>query len=104
MILRPPRSTRTDTLFPYTTLFRSPSWFFCAAIKCLEMPIFVRAHNPPMKLKCVVAIHDHPPGVRVWVAKMLLSIARECEVLFPAKISARAHGLLQNLQLSPLTA
>src|SRR3546814_16985705 len=32
MILRPPRSTRTDTLFPYTTLFRSarrsgrPEW------------------------------------------------------------------------------
>src|SRR3546814_2062336 len=26
MIRRPPRSTRTDTLFPYTTLFRS-----CAA-------------------------------------------------------------------------
>src|SRR3546814_9533988 len=25
MILRPPRSTRTDTLFPYTTLFRSRS-------------------------------------------------------------------------------
>src|SRR3546814_11931412 len=23
MMLRPPRSTRTDTLFPYTTLFRS---------------------------------------------------------------------------------
>src|SRR3546814_10805131 len=28
MIRRPPRSTRTDTLFPYTTLFRSydPLW------------------------------------------------------------------------------
>src|SRR3546814_19211339 len=29
MIRRPPRSTRTDTLFPYTTLFRSapnPMW------------------------------------------------------------------------------
>src|SRR3546814_8603549 len=25
VIPRPPRSTRTDTLFPYTTLFRSPS-------------------------------------------------------------------------------
>src|SRR3546814_3194375 len=25
MIRRPPRSTRTDTPFPYTTLFRSPS-------------------------------------------------------------------------------
>src|SRR3546814_20324381 len=26
MIRRPPRSTRTDTLFPYTTLFRSESF------------------------------------------------------------------------------
>src|SRR3546814_4069260 len=25
MMRRPPRSTRTDTLFPYTTLFRSPA-------------------------------------------------------------------------------
>src|SRR3546814_12065282 len=29
MIRRPPRSTRTDTRFPYTTLFRSPR-FDCA--------------------------------------------------------------------------
>src|SRR3546814_5856506 len=29
MIRRPPRSTRTDTLFPYTTLFRS---IFCVSI------------------------------------------------------------------------
>src|SRR3546814_9497580 len=27
MIRRPPRSTRTDTLFPYTTLFRSGALF-----------------------------------------------------------------------------
>src|SRR3546814_5262827 len=26
MIRRPPRSTRTDTLFPYTSLFRSVEW------------------------------------------------------------------------------
>src|SRR3546814_10826435 len=26
MILRPPRSTRTDTLFPYTALLRSKNW------------------------------------------------------------------------------
>src|SRR3546814_6862003 len=26
MIRRPPRSTRTDTLFPYTTLFRAANW------------------------------------------------------------------------------
>src|SRR3546814_18903497 len=29
MIRRPPRSTRTDTLFPYTTLFRSHGLLFC---------------------------------------------------------------------------
>src|SRR3546814_4404348 len=28
MIRRPPRSTRTDTLFPYTTLFRSKLGFY----------------------------------------------------------------------------
>src|SRR3546814_957341 len=32
MIRRPPRSTRTDTLFPYTTLFRS-TWN-----ECRELP------------------------------------------------------------------
>src|SRR3546814_19407652 len=31
MIRRPPRSTRTDTLFPYTTLFRSQSSQACAS-------------------------------------------------------------------------
>src|SRR3546814_14219915 len=30
MIRRPPRSTRTDTLFPYTTLFRSSAESFAA--------------------------------------------------------------------------
>src|SRR3546814_4238046 len=30
MIRRPPRSTRTDTLFPYTTLFRSIAALFTA--------------------------------------------------------------------------
>src|SRR3546814_21022628 len=31
MIRRPPRSTRTDTLFPYTTLFRSGRTFLGVA-------------------------------------------------------------------------
>src|SRR3546814_17728258 len=33
MIRRPPRSTRTDTLFPYTTLFRSPAELGVAVTK-----------------------------------------------------------------------
>src|SRR3546814_2451697 len=46
MIRRPPRSTRTDTLFPYTTLFRSDAppadrhrlrSLHCARPRCLEL-------------------------------------------------------------------
>src|SRR3546814_13668548 len=40
MIRRPPRSTRTDTLFPYTTLFRSP-WLHsvaCSRPRAVQMP------------------------------------------------------------------
>src|SRR3546814_19389843 len=33
MIRRPPRSTRTDTLFPYTTLFRSDGGSVCTCFK-----------------------------------------------------------------------
>src|SRR3546814_11255025 len=40
MIRRPPRSTRTDTLFPYTTLFRS---FFAGAIDHFERNRFGNA-------------------------------------------------------------
>src|SRR3546814_1448030 len=36
MIRRPPRSTRTDTLFPYTTLFRSPR--YAAADRAARRP------------------------------------------------------------------
>src|SRR3546814_18460888 len=36
MIRRPPRSTRTDTLFPYTTLFRSPAIAVSAQIAAAD--------------------------------------------------------------------
>src|SRR3546814_15414135 len=51
MIRRPPRSTRTDTLFPYTTLFRS-----------VNHDPLVRALNRnlchPMRQKCSKALMD----------------------------------------------
>src|SRR3546814_7236263 len=49
MIRRPPRSTRTDTLFPYTTLFRSP------------IPLLDGGH--PM-FYAYEAAFRRPPGVR----------------------------------------
>src|SRR3546814_10438214 len=38
MIQRPPRSTRTYTLFPYTTLFRSLAWLDLAAQETAGKP------------------------------------------------------------------
>src|SRR3546814_7904681 len=50
MIRRPPRSTRTDTLFPYTTLFRSSpaeSWH-SKAVVIAAMPVaWVRHASAP---------------------------------------------------------
>src|SRR3546814_10603158 len=37
MIRRPPRSTRTDTLFPYTTLFRSVGLVLDKGIECVDI-------------------------------------------------------------------
>src|SRR3546814_3386421 len=42
MIRRPPSSTRTDTLFPYTTLFRS------ADMRCLNSTSAARGHPNPL--------------------------------------------------------
>src|SRR3546814_8520102 len=51
MIRRPPRSTRTDTLFPYTTLFRSLAKLlleetveYCT--KGLGLKVYVNAYPP----------------------------------------------------------
>src|SRR3546814_9043025 len=46
MIRRPPRSTRTDTLFPYTTLFRSPTPF-CREIERDPRPAPLRTSRYP---------------------------------------------------------
>src|SRR3546814_5602680 len=58
MIRRPPRSTRTDTLFPYTTLFRSQATrtqreLFLAG---LEQPVVKAAHM----LDRTQAVGRHP--------------------------------------------
>src|SRR3546814_2452846 len=43
MIRRPPRSTRTDTLFPYTTLFRSPPYsIFARGVEADVLPTCLR--------------------------------------------------------------
>src|SRR3546814_7864627 len=67
MILRPPRSTRTDTLFPYTTLFRSSyrrrhqgRAVYCAAAVHAATPV----HRRPDGKTAAAATVDHGDVVR----------------------------------------
>src|SRR3546814_14765711 len=43
MIRRPPRSTRTDTLFPYTTLFRSTADVVTTPLEAQTYGVYVQA-------------------------------------------------------------
>src|SRR3546814_605925 len=68
MIRRPPRSTRTDTLFPYTTLFRSPWPHGCprwwnASSRCIPTNSrkWLRSKSPPA---CRPAWNGFPPKSR----------------------------------------
>src|SRR3546814_4714088 len=47
MIRRPPRSTRTDTLFPYTTLFRSPHASHSPALRRVARSFGLCARREP---------------------------------------------------------
>src|SRR3546814_9706810 len=58
MIRRPPRSTRTDTLFPYTTLFRSDEG--------------EQEHHVAKVL--MGELGEVEPASDVWVAKMMVLI------------------------------
>src|SRR3546814_11163977 len=64
MIRRPPESTRTDTLFPYTTLCRS------VTATCVRVPVFVGhaksiniEFERPISAKQAQAILREAPGI-----------------------------------------
>src|SRR3546814_13432560 len=59
MIRRPPRSTRTDTLFPYTTLFRSQdasSWSSATACMACAPPASCRSEEHTSELQSLMRI------------------------------------------------
>src|SRR3546814_19986737 len=60
MIRRPPRSTRTDTLFPYTTLFRSLVVFVLGALFgfLLAAPAIMRRRREAARLRRELAKLD----------------------------------------------
>src|SRR3546814_19904900 len=66
MIRRPPRSTRTDTLFPYTTLFRSTNRVFAGLIARPEICL-----GPGKEARTVFEFKRVPIGARIGSARMV---------------------------------
>src|SRR3546814_16429244 len=68
MIRRPPRATRTDTLFPYTTLFRSNWRNWSSSLygrnAVPRFPPDVQRISPPARI-------GHGPPSRRWRARRL---------------------------------
>src|SRR3546814_7996999 len=75
MIRRPPRSTRTDTLFPYTTLFRSQGLrlgpnetIWAIALKLSAAPAIQKAIIGPGLRNHLMELHLPAPPVTPWAS------------------------------------
>src|SRR3546814_21043888 len=83
MIRLPPRSTRTDTLFPYTTLFRSLGFVYREIKQSLaDMEAMSRLLDESREIADAPAAGDLPAGAgRVEFAAVRLSYRLDREIL-----------------------
>src|SRR3546814_8654924 len=73
MIRRPPRSTRTDTLLPYTTRFRS-------ALRCREQPVAAEGDDA-----------ETGPAVPEGLRQIAAMLRREVEIIHRAGDRSEEH-------------
>src|SRR3546814_20605109 len=64
MLRRPPRSTRTDTLFPYTTLFRSIVSF--TGVRSGSLPSLIAAMSTTSRSGEDEILVNDKPDRRAW--------------------------------------
>src|SRR3546814_17861867 len=118
MILRPPRSTRTDTLFPYTTLFRSPQRcrdysVICFCQEHLQTWCPVAGRSPPEPVFCIESLEGifcagptparrwHELGTR-WRRDLIKIWRGSCLCKLPTSCSRhKANGECDGLPWSP---
>src|SRR3546814_1347039 len=98
MIRRPPRSTRTDTLFPYTTLFRSVLHDLLGAA-----PVVHQQPGQPHHVPVVRPVERHeprlgpPPGRRSEEhTSELQSLMRISYAVFCLKKKKKTHRHTSN--------
>src|SRR3546814_4423511 len=88
MIRRPPRSTRTGTLFPYTTLFRSSPGHDC--------------ESAGSKAKSPITVGDYRPGLVAFASAIRRrSEEHTSELQSLMRISYAVFCLKKKNQLSP---
>src|SRR3546814_14020358 len=99
MIRRPPRSTRTDTLFPYTTLFRSQH-FDADALQDLAQSIRESGVVQPIVLRTRVWGYELLAGERRWRAAQQAGLHEIPAILRDDLSDTEAFvlGLIENLQ------
>src|SRR3546814_17837622 len=97
MIRRPPRSTRTDTLFPYTTLVRS---FYCPGDSkiYLDLDFFRTLHErfgaPRDFAQPYVIAHEVGHHVQ-----NLLGLSQQVRAAQPRRAETEAHAMSVMLEL-----
>src|SRR3546814_3615900 len=108
MLRLPPRSTRTDTLFPYTTLFRSPLMSGVHINHSLTEPLALYIHWPFCVSKCPYC--DFNSHVREavdqqqWRDALLADMAPEAGLANGRLLSSRSEehtSALQSLMPHP---
>src|SRR3546814_11563216 len=97
MIRRPPRSTRTDTLFPYTTLFRS-----AGAAAAARRRLAGAAHGIEAVRALGDARHDLALGDAVAAADFRLVGKRRNGGLRVRRAPSRGEGLAEDQHVAEL--
>src|SRR3546814_8192749 len=100
MIRRPPRSTRTDTLFPYTTLFRSGGggpceawWWGTRGVSC---PICVARLRPCPSTTLRVVPPPVPGRTGNYRSKPAISRLAHQHLVQPERARRGQHGAHQH--------
>src|SRR3546814_4809432 len=118
MIRRPPRSTRTDTLFPYTTLFRSEAEIRGAGASVMPPPmprpdairqpkrVLLRGRRPQIVVACARhrIVEQRRAGQRVDLAhrdqRLRQGVAFACAVLIAIRSEEHTSELQSLMRIS----
>src|SRR3546814_8926105 len=94
MIRRPPRSTRTDTLFPYTTLFRSVKELFGE----VRIPIIQDSFIEEFLINAGYRYSDYSTGVNTDTYKIEAELAPTRDIRLRGGYNRRSEEHTSELQ------